>query len=194
MKYQVIAAALALACGLARAEGPLIGIEFESEKNSGSGIRNRAVDIVPGWEFSDKNFINRVELLIDRNEDARADSDGVLAKGNKLFVRIRHDGEFNDTLGYYVRGGVGRSFDNQHGLNFAYVEPGIEYKLAQNWEWTLAIRESNSIDGTAGQHVTQLRTGPALDIDKHNELEFLYTRGHGDEKLASWVLEYIHRF
>ncbi len=153
MKYQVIA--LWLVCSVARAAGPLVGLEFESERNNNSGITNHAVDIVPGWEFSEDSLINRVELLIDRNRDTRADADGELAKENKLFVRIRHDGDFTDTLGYYIRGGVGRSFNNQRNFNFAYVEPGIEYKLAQRWAWTVAFRETNSIDSV----VDQMNTG-----------------------------------
>jgi hypothetical protein len=183
MKYRLVAVALCFACGFARAEGPLIGLEFESEKNRASGITNHAVDIVPGWEFADDRIINRVELLIERNQDTSSDADGVTAKANQLFVRLRHDGDFNDTLGYYVRGGIGRNFNNEHSYNFAYIEPGIEYKLSPN-----------AIDSAAGHHITQFRTGPSLDIDKGNELEFLYTRGHGDEDLASWVVEYIHKF
>jgi hypothetical protein len=194
MKYRLVAVALWLACGFARAEGPLIGLEFESEKNRASGITNHAVDIVPGWEFADDRIINRVELLIERNQDTSSDADGVTAKANQLFVRLRHDGDFNDTLGYYVRGGIGRNFNNERSYNFAYIEPGIEYKLSPKWAWTLALRETNAIDSAAGHHITQFRTGPSLDIDKGNELEFLYTRGHGDEDLASWVVEYIHKF
>ena len=192
MKYPLIA--LWLICGVARAEGPLLGFEFESEKNHNSGITNRAVDIVPGWEFSEENLISRVELLIDRNQAASADSDGVRAKENKLFVRIRHDGEFTDTLGYYIRGGVGRSFNNQRNFNFAYIEPAIEYKFAQRWAWKLAIRDIHGIDNVGGHHVRQIRTGPSLDWDKNNELEFLRVQGNGDEKLTSWVFEYVHKF
>ena len=194
MKCQVIAIALWVVCGIARAEGPLVGLEFESEKNNKSGITNHAVDIVPGWEFPEKNLINRVELLIERNQDTRADADGVLAKENKLFVRIRHDGDFTDTLGYYIRGGVGRSFNNQRSFNYAYIEPGIEYKFSEKWAWLVALRETNSIDSVSGQHIAQFRTGPSFDLDKTNEFEFLYVKGNGDASLTSWVVEYVHRF
>jgi hypothetical protein len=194
MKTQWIAIALGFVCSLARASGPMVGVEIESEKNNRSGISNHAVEIVPGWEFPEESLISRVELLIERNQDTRADADGVLARENKLFVRLRHDGELTDTLGYYIRGGAGRSFNNEHSFNFAYVEPGIEYKLTPKWAWTLAIRNSNSIDGTAGQHITQIRTGPSFDIDPKNELEFLYARGRGDADLTSWIVEYVHKF
>ena len=194
MKYQVIAIALWLICGVARAEGPLVGLEFELEKNHNSGITNHAVDIVPGWEFAEKNLINRIELLIERNQDTRADADGVRAKESKLFVRIRNDGDFTDTLGYYIRGGVGRSFNNHRDFNYAYVEPGIEYKFTQKWAWLVAFRETNSIDGVGGQHIAQFRTGPGFDLDKKNEFEFLYVKGRGDASLTSWVVEYVRRF
>jgi hypothetical protein len=194
MKYKMIALALSFVCGVARAAGPLVGLEFESEKNNKNGITNRAVDIIPGWEFSDKSFINRIELLIERNQDARAEDDGLLAKENKLFVRIRHDGDFSDTFGYYIRGGVGRSFNNEHNFNYAYVEPGLEYKLTEKWAWLAAVREINSIDRTGGQHVTQFRTGPSFDLDKNNELEFLFIKGRGDADETSWALEFVHKF
>jgi len=194
MKWNVGAIALCLVCGIARAAGPLVGLEFESEKNNNNGITNHALDIVPGWEFSEKSIINRIELLIERNQDGRADADGVLAKENKLFVRLRHDGELTDKLDYYVRGGIGRSFNNQRSFNYGYVEPGIEYKLTQHFDWTMAIREINSIDNASGQHITQLRTGPSVEFGKGNELEFLYTKSSGDANLRSWVVEYIHKF
>jgi len=133
MKYRVLAIALWLVCGVVRAAGPLVGLEFESEKNNDSGITNHSVDIIPGWEFSEESIISRVELLIERNQDNRADADGVTAKENKLFLRLRRDGDFTDTLGYYVRGGIGRSFNSQGSFNYAYIEPGLEYKLAQKW-------------------------------------------------------------
>ena len=94
MIYRVIAIALWLICGVARAEGPLVGLEFESEKDNRSGITNHAVDIVPGWEFSEKSLISRIELLIEGNQDTRADANGVTAKENKLFLRIRRDGDW----------------------------------------------------------------------------------------------------
>jgi hypothetical protein len=194
MNYRMFAIALWLVCSAARAAGPLLGLEFESEKNRNSGITNHAVDIVPGWEFSEESLISRVELLIDTNRDTSADADGFTAKENKLFLRLRHDGDFNDKLGYYIRGGVGRSFNNERDFNFAYIEPGIEYKLTQKWAWLLAVRETNSIDSVKGHHVTQFRTGPSVDLDKDNELEFLYTRGSGDESLSSWLIEYVHKF
>jgi len=194
MKNHVIALSLWLVCGLAQAAGPLIGLEYESERDNNSGITNQSVDVVPGWEFDEHSIISRIELLIDRNRDSRAGADGVLAKGNKLFLRLRHDGEITEKLDYYIRGGVGRSFNNQGSFNYAYVEPGIEYELAERLEWILAIRETHSIDGTAGQHVTQIRTGASFNFDKKNELEVLYTKGNGDENTRSWVLEYVHRF
>ena len=194
MRYQAIAIALWLVCGLSRAAGPLLGLEFESEKNNNNGMINHAVDVVPGWEFPEQNIINRIELLLERNQDTRPGADGVVGKEKKLFLRIRHEGDFSDTLGYYIRGGVGRTFNNERDVNFAYIEPGIEYKFTSLWSGTLAVRDTNSIDGTAGQHVRQFRAGPSFSFDKNNELEFLYVKGSGDANMTSWVLEYVHKF
>jgi hypothetical protein len=191
---RLLAIVLCLLHGVAHAAGPLLGLEFESEKNDNSGITNHAVEIAPGWEFAEKSTINRVELLVERSQDDKADADSLLAKENKVFLRIRHDGEFSDTLGYYVRGGVGRSFNNERHFNFAYVEPGLEYKFRQDWAWTLALREGDSLDSITGKHVTQLRTGPSYEFDQNNEFELLYAKGHGDSNLTSVILEYVRRF
>ena len=81
---------LAMFCGMAHAEGALVGLEFESEKDNKTGIVNNALTIAPGWEFSEGSLINRVELLIEGNRDNKADSEGLRAKENKFFVRFRH--------------------------------------------------------------------------------------------------------
>lgn len=194
MTFRAAGIALALICGVARAEGPLLGFEFESEKNNDSGTTNRSVQLVPGWVFSNKSLISRVELLITRDQDTSSDANGMLAKENRLFVRIRHDGDFSDNLAYYLRGGVGRSFNTQRNFNYAYVEPGIEYKFVRRWAWTVAFRETNSIDSASGQHVAQFRTGPSFDLDENNEFEIRYAKGSGDANLTSWAFEYTHRF
>lgn len=192
MKYQIFM--LAFVCGIAHAEGAQVGVELESEKDNKTGIENHAVTIAPGWDFSEVNFINRVELLIEGNRDNKEDSDGIRAKENKLFVRIRHDGELTENLNYYVRGGMGRSFNNQHNFNFAYIEPGMEYKLNHQWAWTVAFRQINSIDTTDGQRVGKVITGPSFDLDKNNEFEFRYGKGNGDKDLKSYAFEYVHKY
>jgi len=189
-----LAFALWLLCGVARAAGPLLGLELESEKNNKSGISNFAVEIAPGWKFAEGNLISRVELLIQKNRDDRAEDGGLVAKENKIFLRIRHDGDISESLEYYIRGGVGRSFNNERDFNYAYIEPGIEYKLPKNWAWILAIRETNAIDSKTGKHITQVRTGPSYEFGENNELELVYAKGHGDADLSSWVLEYVHTF
>lgn len=192
MKYSALA--LLFVCGVAQAEGARIGLELESEKDNRSGIINHAVTLIPGWDFSEESPISRVELLLERNEDTIANSDGVTARENKFFVRVRHDGEFSDRLGYYVRGGIGRSNSNEQNFNFAYVEPGMEYKFGEHWAWTAAYREINSIDGTKGQHVGKIYIGPSFDMDKNNEFELRYVKGHGDKDVTSWVFEYVHKY
>jgi len=182
------------AYGAADADGARIGLEYESEKDNETGMMNDAVTVKPGWEFSKESLINLVELLIDRNQDANADSDGLRARETKLFIRLRHNRNFNESIGYYVRGGVGRSINNQQNFNYAYVEPGLKYKFNEKWEWTLAFRKINSIDGTDGQRVRKYITGPSFGLDKNNELEFRYVKGYGDKDLKSWQVGYTHKF
>jgi hypothetical protein len=182
------------ACGAAHAEGARIGLEYESEKDNKTGMMNDAFTLKPGWEFSKDSLINLVELLIDRNQDANADSNGIRARETKLFVRLRHSRNFNDNIAYYVRGGVGRSINNQHDFSYAYIEAGLKYEFNERWEWTLAVREINSIDGTSGQHVRKLITGPSFSVDKNNEFEFRYVKGYGDKDVKSWQIGYTHRF
>ena len=194
LRTAVFGMTLLLAYGLVHAEGFLVGLEYESEKDNRTGISNHALTVIPGWEFPETNFINRVEVLFERNRDTAADSDGILAKESKVFVRLRHDGELSERFGYYVRGGVGRSFNNERDFNFAYVEPGLELKINDKWEWVLAARETNAVDSASGQHVHEVRTGPNFDVDKNNEIEFRFVRGNGDKDTKSWLAEYVHRF
>ncbi len=183
-----------LAYGAAHADGARIGLEYESEKDNKTGMMNDAVTVKPGWEFSEDSLVNLVELLIERDRDADADSNGVRAKETKLFVRLRYNRNFNERVGYYIRGGVGRSFNNQQDFNYAYIEPGLKYKFNEKWEWILAFREINSIDGTDGQHVQKYITGPSYSFDKSNELELRYIKGYGDKNLESWQVGYTHKF
>ncbi len=192
MKY--LGLVVLFAYGAARADGARIGLEYESEKDNKTGMMNDAVTVKPGWEFSKDSLINLVEFLIDHNQDANADSSGLRARETKLFVRLRHNRNFNDSLAYYIRGGVGRSINNQKNFNYAYLEPGLKYELNERWEWTLAFREINSIDGTGGQRVRKFITGPSFSFDKQNELEFRYIRGYGDKDLKSWQVGYTHKF
>jgi hypothetical protein len=191
---EVSGAVVLLACGAAHADGARIGLEYESEKDNKTGVMNGAVTVKPGWEFSEDSLINLVELLIERNQDAEPDSNGVRARETKLFVRLRYNRNFSEHIGYYIRGGVGRSFNNQQDFNYAYIEPGLKYKFNQKWEWILGVREIDSIDGIDGQHVQKVITGPSYSFDKNNELELRYIRAYGDKDLESWQLGYTHRF
>jgi hypothetical protein len=185
---------LLFACGSLHAAGARIGLEYEHEKDNPSGVRNQAFTIKPGWEFSKDSFINLIELSVERNRDIDADSNGVRVRESKYFLRIRHNRSINDWLAYYVRGGVGRSITDQRKFRYAYIEPGLKYSFSEAWEWTAAIREIDSIDGTSGQRVRKFITGPSYSVDKNNEIELRYIRGHGDKDLTSWSLGYTHRF
>jgi hypothetical protein len=193
MKIKYLALALWLAHAVAHAEGGRLGVEFESERDQRSGITNHAVTLAPGWEFSEKSLISRVELLIERNRDLSADGDGVFAKERTLFLRLRHDGEISERIGYYLRGGVGRSSNNERDFNYAYIEPGIEFKINEAWEWVFAEREINSIDGAPGKRAHKFYLGPNVDIGQHNELEFRYVKGSGDHHVESWLIEYVYK-
>jgi hypothetical protein len=183
-----------LACGASQADGARIGLEYESEKDRKTGRMNDAFTLKPGWEFPKDGLINLVELLIDRNRDRDADSDGIRAKETKLFLRIRHSGSITDRLAYYVRGGVGRSFNNEHDFSYAYIEPGLKYEISPRWEWTAALREGNSIDGTEGERFGKFITGPSFSFDKNNEVELRYVRAFRDKDARAWQIGYTHRF
>ena len=186
--------ALLFVCGAALAEGPRLGLEYESEKDNNTGMVNHAWTVIPGWEFAEDRFINSIELLMEHNADTRADSDGIRARENKLFLRLRHNGEFSDRWGYYVRGGVGRSFNNERDFYYAYVEPGLEFKVSEHWPLTLALREIDAIDSTPNQHANKLIFGPGYEPDEHNEFEFRYVKGSGNSNDRSWVVEYVRKF
>ena len=194
MKSKLIPFALAVVSVCANADGPRIGVEFESEKDNKSGMVNHAVTLMPGWDFSKESVINRVELLIERNQDTKANSDGTTAKENKLFLRLRHNGSLGGDWSYYLRGGVGRAFNSEGDMNYAYVEPGLKYVLAPQWTWTAAYREINSIDGTKGQRVHKFIAGPSFDLDKKNGFDFRYVKGDGDKDVTAWVVEYVHKY
>ncbi len=186
--------ALLFAYGAVHAEGFRMGMEYESEKDDKSGIWNHALTAIPGWDFPKENLINVVEFLYERNRGSAPESDGLIAKERKLFLRLRHDGELSERIGYYIRGGIGRSFNNDRDFNYAYVEPALVFKLDERWEWAFAYRDVNSIDGTPGQHVGLFRLGPNFDLTKNDEIEMRYVEGRGDKNVRSWVLEYVHRF
>ncbi len=192
MKY--LGWAVIFACGAAQADGARVGIEYEREKDNRSGISNNSITVKPGWEFAKGSPINLIELLIDRNGYTSAADDGFRGRETKLFVRLRHSGGLNDRVGQYIRGGVGRSFNNQRDFNYAYVEPGLKIELSEHWEWTLAWRESDSISGTAGQRVRKLIAGPSYSFDKYNEIELRYAKGGRDKDFGAWSIGYLRKF
>lgn len=190
-----ILALLASTLTTAAIAGPLVGIEYESEKDRNSKITNQALSIIPGWNFAEDSPISRVELLIEHNRDDSAGAGGQVARENKLFVRLRHDGEVAENLDYFVRGGVGRAYNNSHrDYSYAYVEPGLEFKFAPRWEFVLAYRVIDAIDQTKGQRVNKVSFGPSFLLDEHNELEARFVRAHGDQSSSAILLEYVHSY
>ena len=193
-KLKYLGLIILFVCGAAHADGARIGLEYESEKDKKTGMMNDSFTLKPGWEFSKDSLINLAELLIDRNQDAGADSNGLRARETKLFVRLRHGRNLSDRIAYYIRGGAGRSTNNQRNFNYAYVEPGMKFEFGNSWEWTMAIRKIDSIDGTGGQHSGKFVTGPSFSVDKNNEIEFRHVKAYGDKDLKSWQIGYAHRF
>jgi hypothetical protein len=185
---------MTLLCAAAHAQGPRLGLEYELEKDRRSGIRNHAATVEPGWEFAKGSPLDVVELLIDRNQDARADDEGFRARETKLFLRLRHKGSLTENSSYYLRGGFGRSFNNERNFNYAYVEPGLKYEFDDRWEWTLGARFGDAIDGTAGERIRKLITGPSYSFDKQNEIELRYIRARGDEDAWAVSVGYVRRF
>ncbi|MBX3650066.1 MAG: hypothetical protein KF771_01675 [Burkholderiales bacterium] len=181
-------------CGIAHAEGPRIGLEYESERDNKTGMRSVAVTLKPGWEFSRDSLINLVELLIDHSQDTRPDETGLRDRETKLFVRLRHNRKLNESFAYYLRGGLGRTVNNQNNLSYAYIEPGLKYKSGEKWEWTLAYRKINSIDGTDGKSVRKHLAGPSYSLNRYSEIELRLIKGYGDKNLTSWQIGYNHKF
>jgi hypothetical protein len=185
---------LLFACGAVHAAGVRIGLEYEREKDNKSGMSSNALTVEPGWEFEKDSLINLVELSVERSQDAGADSGGFRERETKVFVRLRHNRMLNDSVGYYVRGGAGRSFNNERNFSYGYIEPGLKLEFNDRWEWTAGLRAINSIDGAPGQRVRKFITGPSYSLDKRNELELRYLRSHGDKDVTSWSLGYTHKF
>jgi hypothetical protein len=182
------------ACSCAQAEGPRLALELEAEKDRRSGIRSYAVSAKPGWEFPRSSPINLVELVIERSEDTERDELGFREKETKLFLRVRHGGNLTEHASYYIRGGIGRNFNNERDFTYANIEPGLKYDLSERWEWTFGVRFIDALDGTAGQRVRKYITGPSYALSKANEVELRYSRGTGDKDLTSWSLGFMHRF
>jgi hypothetical protein len=183
-----------LAWGAAHAEGFRIGLEYELQKDRKTGITSDAFALEPGWEFPQDSLVNLVELLIDHSRDRSADGDGFREKETKLFVRLRHSRSVTGQLAYYVRGGVGRSLNNEDDFTYGYIEVGLRYEIGPRWEWTAALREGNSLDGTDGERVGKFITGPSFSFDRNNEVELRFVRAFRDKDTRAWQIGYTHKF
>lgn len=185
---------LSLFPAIAPAEGPRIEFEFEREKDRDRGVSNNAVTLKPGWDFAKGGIVDRVELLLEKSLDARADATGAREHETKVFLRVRHSGPLTDALTYYVRGGIGRSFGSDDSFTYAYVEPGLKLEFGESWEWLVGFREINAIDGTSGERVHKLIVGPGYRIGRHHEIELRYSRTWGDQRLHSLGVDYTYKF
>jgi hypothetical protein len=177
-----------------KAAGFRFEAEYESERDRRTHERSHAVTLKPGWEFAHDRFINLVELLIEREQAAHRDAEGSRERETKFFLRLRHSGNLAQSLSYYVRGGVGRNLGTERDFTYAYVEPGLNYELTDRWEWKLAVRHIDAIDGTDGERVRKFITGPSFNLGRQNEIELQYSRARGDKDLWSWSIGYLQRF
>jgi len=175
------------------AEGFRLGAEYDSTLDHKTNKASQAFTLLPGWDFPHGHAIDRMELLLEESRDS-PDKHGLIPKGHKVFVRLRHDGEFSERLHYYLRGGMGRSTSRSSAFNYAYVEPGLSYKAGNDWGVSLGYRDSIAIDGTRGQHVRDVLAGLNFALDRNDHLELIYIRGRRDKDLTTWAIQYVHSF
>jgi hypothetical protein len=180
--------------GLVSAASPRIGIEVERERDRRSGTINHALTLQPGLQLAKGSVIDRVELLIERNKDVEVPQGRDRESETKLFLRLRHSGKVTEALAYYLRGGVGRSFNSERNFSYGYLEPGLKYEFRERWEWTLGWRVIDALDAREGQRVYKLITGPSYSFDEQNEVEVRHIRGTGDKDVRAWSITYVRKF
>lgn len=86
-RIRYLGLALFAICGVTHAAGARIGLEHEREEDTRCGMHSNAFT-------------------------GEADSTGFRERETKVFVRLCRNRKLNDSVGYYVRGGVGRSLNN----------------------------------------------------------------------------------
>lgn len=192
---------------------PRITFEYEHEKNTDAygSTPNTAVSIFPGiqWKGNARplGFITRAELMLEGNQDhGKLGNSGT---GNttetKMGVRLRSDGEIAGRWGYYVRGLVGQSWNNEQNFTYWYIEPALKTDLgdvAKGLSWTTSyrvVRTFNRSEEYKSADRNKIRFGPNYDFDSKNGVELRYvlaTDPNNDDKLRSraFVAEYVHKF
>ena len=192
---------------------PRITLEYEHEKNTPDygSTPNNAVSIFPGiqWKGDARplGFITRAELMLEGNQDhGNLGSSGVgRTTETKMGVRVRSDGEIAGRWGYYVRGLVGQSWNNEQNFAYWYIEPALKTDfgdVVKGLSWTTSYRYVRTFDRAEAVKTAdrnKLRFGPNYDFDKNNGVEVRYvlaTDPNNDDKLRSraWVFEYVHKF
>lgn len=192
---------------------PRVTLEYEHEKNTAAygSTPNTAVSVFPGiqWKGDARplGFITRAELMLEGNQDHAKLGTG--ATGNttevKMGVRLRSDGEIAGRWGYYVRGLVGQSWNNERNFSYWYVEPALKTDLGdvvKGLSWTTSYRVVRTFDRdsiTREADRNKFRIGPNYDWDAKNGVELRYVRAsdpnnHGELRSKAVVVEYIHKF
>lgn len=216
-KIYALFVALAVSASIAHADSTLFGgqprmtFEYEQEKNTAEygNTPNTAVSVFPGiqWKETDPNrplgFITRAEFMIEGNQDHMkwgTQTVGGNTTETKYGIRLRTDGSFDKTWGYFVRGLVGQSFNNERNFSYWYLEPGLKTKLNDTWSWTTSYRVVRAIDRSAKDaDRNKLRIGPNVDFDKNNGMEFRYVyvtdpNNSNQHRANAYLMEYIHKF
>lgn len=162
-----------------------IAFEYEAEKEKATGVWSDTLYVMPKFEIN-QPLADSVEILLGRSQDRSGEN----TTANTLGVRLRKNAELSNNLEGFARIAVAKSFSDRGDWSWAYVEPGIEYKLSHNWSLGLSDRLQNSIDGSANRRTNSLRIGPNYEIDQNSELEMRYISTSGDYDSESYMVEY----
>lgn len=191
---RLIAIVLLLVGASAHAEGFRLGLDYEFERDRERDVRTHQVSVKPGWEFAKGSPIDLVEFLIERSQDANTGNDGVRERETKVLLRLRHSGNWTDRLGYYIQGGIGRSFHSERNYTYATVEPGVKYQFNSRWDLKVGLRHRDAIDGADGERVTKLISQLSFALTPRDELELQVSRGKGDKDLWALGVGYVRQF
>ena len=192
---------------------PRITFEYESETNTAAygSTPNTAVSVFPGiqWKGDARplGFITRAELMLEGNQDHAKLGTGATdnTTETKMGIRIRSDGDITGRWGYYVRGLIGQSWNNERNFSYWYIEPALKTDLGdvvKGLSWTTSYRVVRTFDRdsiTRTNDRNKVRFGPNYDFDPKNGMELRYVLArdpNNNEELRSkaWVIEYIHKF
>ncbi len=166
-----------------------IAFEYEAEKEKATGVWSDTLYVMPKFDIN-QPLVDSVEILLGRSQDRS----GEKTTANTLGIRLRKNAELSDKFEGFARIAIAKSFSDAGDWSWAYIEPGIEYKLSHSWSFGLSDRLQNSIDGSANRRTNSLRVGPNYEISHNSELEMRYISTSGDYDSESYMIEYSLHF